>query len=68
MNADNLWLNLGAMIAGVLLMFGWHLTTHASTPQARKIWNIVRFGALGFLILWLIIVGPTLIGVLFDGL
>ncbi len=68
MNADNLWLNLGAMLAGILLMFGWHLTTHASTPTARRNWNIVRFASLGYLVLWLIVVGPTLIGVLFDGL
>jgi len=68
MSADDLWLNLGAMIAGVLLMFGWHLATHGSTPSRRRNWNIVRFAALGYLVFWLIVVGPTLIGVLFDGL
>lgn len=67
MDADNLWINLGAIVAGVLLMVGWHLRTHASTARARKVWNVIRFVALAYLILWLIIVGPTLIGVLFDG-
>ena len=55
------------MIAGVLLMFGWHLRIHAASERSRRTWNVVRFVALGYLILWLIVVGPTLIGVLFDG-
>ena len=67
MDADTLWLNIGAMIAGVLLMFGWHLRIHAASERSRRTWNVVRFVALGYLILWLIVVGPTLIGVLFDG-
>ena len=55
------------MLAGVLLMFGWRLRIHAASEQSRRTWNIVRFVALGYLILWLIVVGPTLIGVSSTG-
>jgi hypothetical protein len=64
---DDLWLNIGAMVAGLFLMVGWHYAANAREYNARRGWTIVKFASLGYLIFWLIVMLPTLISVFTDG-
>ncbi len=64
---DDLWLNIGAIVAGIAVMVGWHYAQHGSTDGVRRAWNIVRFASLGYLIMWLILLLPTIIDVFTDG-
>jgi uncharacterized membrane-anchored protein len=64
---DDLWLNIGAMIAGLFLMVGWHYAANAREYNARRGWTIVKFASLGYLIFWLIVMLPIIISVFTDG-
>lgn len=61
------WLNVGAVFAGLALLVAWYKADNAPTPDARRPWLIVRYGAIGFIVLWLVIEGPTMWNLLFDG-
>lgn len=61
------WLNVGAIVAGVAVLLGWYKADNAPTPDARRPWLIVRYGAIGFIVLWLIIEGPSMFRLIFQG-
>jgi len=62
-----MWLNVGAIVAGVAVLLAWHKADNAETPEHRRPWLIVRYGAVGFIVLWLIIEGPTMYRLIFEG-
>jgi hypothetical protein len=61
------WLSLGAVVAGVAVLLAWYKADNAPTPDARRPWLIVRYGAIGFIVLWLIVEGPTMYRLIFQG-
>jgi len=62
-----MWLNVGAIVAGVAVLLAWYKADNAETPEQRRPWLIVRYGAVGFIVLWLIIEGPTMYRLIFEG-
>ncbi|HEV8024119.1 MAG TPA: hypothetical protein VGP37_04450 [Candidatus Nanopelagicales bacterium] len=61
------WLSAGAVVAGVALLVAWYKADNADTPDARRPWLIVRYGAIGFIVLWLVVEGPNMYRLLFEG-
>lgn len=61
------WLSAGAVVAGVALLVAWYKADNADTPDARRSWLIVRYGAIGFIVLWLVVEGPNMYRLLFEG-
>jgi len=61
------WLSLGAVIAGVVVLLAWYKADNADTPDARRPWLIVRYGAIGFIVLWLVVEGPAMYRLIFEG-
>ena len=61
------WLSLAAVLAGVALLVAWYRAENAATPDARRPWLIVRYAAIGGIVLWLVIEGPTMFRLLFQG-
>ena len=61
------WLSLGAVIAGVVVLLAWYKADNAETPEARRPWLIARYGAIGFIVLWLVVEGPTMYRLIFEG-
>ena len=62
-----MWLNVGAIVAGVAVLLAWHKADNAETPEQRRPWLIVRYGAVGFIVLWLIIYGVIVTGAVVGG-
>lgn len=61
------WLNVGAIIAGVVVLIAWYKADNADSPEARRPWLILRYGAMGFIVMWLVIEGPAMYRLLFEG-
>lgn len=61
------WLSLAAVVAGVLLMLAWYKSENALTPDSRRPWLIVRYASIGVIVLWLVVEGPTMFRLLFQG-
>lgn len=61
------WLNVGAIIAGVVVLIAWYKADNADSPEARRPWLILRYGAMGFIVMWLVIEGPSMYRLLFEG-
>ena len=61
------WLNVGAIIAGVVVLIAWYKADNADSPEARRPWLILRYGAVGFIVMWLVIEGPAMYRLLFEG-
>ena len=61
------WLNVGAIVAGVVVLIAWYKADNAATPSSRRPWLIARYGAIGFIIMWLIIEGPAMYRLIFEG-
>ena len=61
------WLNVGAIIAGVVVLIAWYKADNADSPEARRPWLILRYGAIGFIVMWLVIEGPAMYRLLFQG-
>jgi uncharacterized membrane-anchored protein len=61
------WLSLGAVVAGVLVILAWYKSENALTPESRRPWLIVRYAAIGVIVLWLVVEGPTLYRLIFQG-
>lgn len=61
------WLNVGAIIAGVVVLIAWYKADNADSPEARRPWLILRYGAVGFIVMWLVIEGPSMYRLLFEG-
>ena len=36
-------------------------------PESRRPWLIARYGAIGFIIMWLIVEGPAMYRLIFEG-
>lgn len=66
-NAHVDWLSLGAVIAGVAVLISWYRAENAPTPAARKPWLIVRYASVGYIVMWLIVEGPNMFRLLFQG-
>jgi hypothetical protein len=62
-----LWINVGAIVAGIAVLFAWYKADNADTPDARRPWLIVRYGAIGFIVLWLVVEGPAMYRLIFEG-
>jgi len=62
-----LWINIGAIIAGIAVLIAWYKADNADTPEARRPWLIVRYGAIGFIVLWLVVEGPAMYRLIFEG-
>ena len=62
-----LWINIGAIIAGIAILIAWYKADNAETPEARRPWLIVRYGAIGFIVLWLVVEGPAMYRLIFEG-
>ena len=62
-----LWINVGAIIAGIAVLIAWYKADNADTPEARRPWLIVRYGAIGFIVLWLVVEGPAMYRLIFEG-
>ena len=62
-----LWINIGAIIAGIAILVAWYKADNADTPEARRPWLIVRYGAIGFIVLWLVVEGPAMYRLIFEG-
>jgi len=37
-----LWINVGAIVAGIVVLIAWYKADNADTPDARRPWLIVR--------------------------
>lgn len=61
------WLSLATVVAGVALLAAWYRAEHAPSPKARRPWLIVRYAAIGVIVLWLVVEGPTMFRLLFQG-
>lgn len=61
------WLSLAAVMAGVILLVAWYRAENALTPESRRPWLIVRYAAIGVIVLWLVVEGPTMYRLLFQG-
>jgi len=62
-----LWINIGAIVAGVAVLIAWYRADNADTPEGRRPWLIVRYGAIGFIVLWLVVEGPAMYRLIFEG-
>ena len=62
-----LWINVGAILAGIVVLIAWYKADNADTPDARRPWLIVRYGAIGFIVLWLVVEGPAMYRLIFEG-
>jgi len=62
-----LWINIGAIVAGIAVLIAWYKADNADTPDARRPWLIVRYGAIGFIVLWLVVEGPAMYRLIFEG-
>ncbi len=62
-----LWINVGAIVAGIAVLIAWYKADNADTPDARRPWLIVRYGAIGFIVLWLVVEGPAMYRLIFEG-
>ena len=62
-----LWINVGAIVAGIAVLIAWYKADNADTPEARRPWLIVRYGAIGFIVLWLVVEGPAMYRLIFEG-
>ena len=62
-----LWINIGAIVAGIAVLIAWYKADNADTPEARRPWLIVRYGAIGFIVLWLVVEGPAMYRLIFEG-
>lgn len=61
------WLSLGAVVAGVVVLLAWYKADNAETPESRRPWLIVRYGSIGFIVLWLVVEGPNMYRLIFEG-
>ena len=61
------WLNVGAVVAGIVVLVAWYKADNAETPEERRPWLITRYAAIGFIIMWLVIEGPTMYRLIFQG-
>lgn len=61
------WLSFGAVVAGVLVILAWYKSENALTAESRRPWLIVRYGAIGVIVLWLVVEGPTMFRLIFQG-
>ena len=62
-----LWINVGAIVAGIVVLIAWYKAENAPTPESRRPWLIVRYAAIGVIVLWLVVEGPTMYRLLFQG-
>ena len=62
-----LWINVGAIVSGIAVLIAWYKADNADTPDARRPWLIVRYGAIGFIVLWLVVEGPAMYRLIFEG-
>ena len=62
-----LWINVGAIVAGIVVLIAWYRAENAPTPESRRPWLIVRYAAIGVIVLWLVVEGPTMYRLLFQG-
>ena len=60
-------INVGAILAGIVVLIAWYKADNADTPDARRPWLIVRYGAIGFIVLWLVVEGPAMYRLIFEG-
>ena len=60
-------INVGAILAGIVVLIAWYKADNADTPDARRPWLIVRYGASGIIVLWLVVEGPAMYRLIFEG-
>ena len=51
----------------MVVLIAWYKADNAATPESRRPWLIARYGAIGFIIMWLIIEGPAMYRLIFKG-